>query len=364
MSQQQVLSAKRKNASSLVSSSSLISVPPSTKSQQEVSTAAAPAVVSVAAVDIKNLVDSSSSSSKKGQIITDASLVHDVDIDHHIPPIMDLDEKIHNLFVEISQCPKCDITPQKMHLYLKQSGIYLADEDFEQFMSMYDVTKSGTISFPEFSAFMIAQENHLRKAFEQANVRKNGLLELEDLKRVVKDLHIQISDKELTAMMSHVDKTKSNLITYAEFYDYMHRHQFVPLTSDKPISLTGLFHFWRDHVESITIDIGNESFIPAEVEQEVTGQHARWKYFLGGGLAASFSRTLTAPLDRLRCLLQVQNQIKAHGANVRSGVLEFVSIKQGFQEIGKGGWRSYWKGNGVNVLKSFPEIAIRSFLYE
>lgn len=308
----------------------------------------------------------------------------DIDVhhlhDHYIPPIIDLDDKIHQLFVDITSCAKSEITPFKMHLYLKRRGIYLANEDFERFMDMYDTTQSGTLNYGEFHRFMLEQESHLRTAFEHADTNKNGLLELDDLRRVMNELHMSVSDQELRAMMAHVDHTKSNLITYAEFYDYMHRHQFTPFVppsspggtggeSETPLvnhHWTGLFHFWRDHVESITIDMGDESsFVPVELELELeTAQHTRWKYFIGGGLAASVSRTLTAPLDRLRCLLQVQNQIRAHGANVHSGVLEFVSVRQGFREIGKSGWRSFWKGNAINVMKSFPEIAIRSFLYE
>lgn len=63
------------------------------------------------------------------------------------------------------------------------------------------------------------------------------------------------------------------------------------------------------------------------------------------------SRTCTAPLDRLKVFLQVQTH--------RSPIA--TSFNYLWNE---GGFRSFWRGNGINVLKIAPESAIKFAVYE
>ena len=77
------------------------------------------------------------------------------------------------------------------------------------------------------------------------------------------------------------------------------------------------------------------------------------RIFLAGGIAGAVSRTVTAPLDRIKVLMQA-----SHGEDT----LKFIgSAKKIYRE---GGVRGYWKGNGVNCVKLFPETAIRFYVYE
>jgi len=77
-----------------------------------------------------------------------------------------------------------------------------------------------------------------------------------------------------------------------------------------------------------------------------------WRQLVAGGLAGIVSRTCTAPLDRLKVLLQVQ-------ANKNWG------IRGGFEKmLSEGGIRSLWRGNMVNCVKIAPESSIKFFCYE
>lgn len=65
----------------------------------------------------------------------------------------------------------------------------------------------------------------------------------------------------------------------------------------------------------------------------------------------AISRTCTAPLDRIKVFLQVQTTQ--------------ASIKDSFRYMLKeGGVTSFWRGNGINVLKIAPESAIKFAAYE
>lgn len=76
-----------------------------------------------------------------------------------------------------------------------------------------------------------------------------------------------------------------------------------------------------------------------------------WRHLAAGGMAGAVSRTCTAPLDRIKVFLQVQST-KAR-------------ISDSFHYMLKeGGVKSFWRGNGVNVLKIAPESAIKFAAYE
>ncbi|XP_063699431.1 mitochondrial adenyl nucleotide antiporter SLC25A25-like isoform X2 [Culicoides brevitarsis] len=76
-----------------------------------------------------------------------------------------------------------------------------------------------------------------------------------------------------------------------------------------------------------------------------------WKHLVAGGFAGAISRSCTAPLDRLKVFLQVQ-----------------TSKRRIFECFGymykEGGIKSFWRGNGINVLKIAPESAIKFSIYE
>lgn len=72
-----------------------------------------------------------------------------------------------------------------------------------------------------------------------------------------------------------------------------------------------------------------------------------WKHVIAGAFAGGVSRTVTAPLDRIKVLLQVQ------GA-------QLVSIRGCYYYmIKEGGVKSFWMGNGINVMKVAPENALK-----
>jgi hypothetical protein len=69
------------------------------------------------------------------------------------------------------------------------------------------------------------------------------------------------------------------------------------------------------------------------------------------------SRTATAPLDRLKTLLQAQG---AHPAMPNTGV-RVTGMWHCVQEIVReGGLKSFWRGNGTNVIKIAPEVPLFS----
>jgi len=74
-----------------------------------------------------------------------------------------------------------------------------------------------------------------------------------------------------------------------------------------------------------------------------------YKVLFSGALAGGISRTATAPVDRLKMILQVQDECK-RGMTLREGMQRIAS---------EGSLKAYFKGNGANVVKIAPETAIK-----
>lgn len=96
-------------------------------------------------------------------------------------------------------------------------------------------------------------------------------------------------------------------------------------------------------------------------------------YFIAGALAGGISRTATAPLDRLKVYLLVNTKTKAGAALDTAKTGQPISavrtagkpIRNAVHELWRaGGIRTFFAGNGLNVIKIMPETAIKFGSYE
>lgn len=98
----------------------------------------------------------------------------------------------------------------------------------------------------------------------------------------------------------------------------------------------------------------------------------RLGYFAAGGCASVTSRTITAPLDRLKVYLISQTARKpavsqhlCHGALHKAVASANSNIFWACRSIWiVGGVRSFWSGNGLNIVKMLPEGATKFGVYE
>lgn len=72
---------------------------------------------------------------------------------------------------------------------------------------------------------------------------------------------------------------------------------------------------------------------------------------ISGGISGAVSRTITAPVDRIKVIMQASN--------------EKLTIKDTISEIyKKGNVLAFFKGNGTNVAKIMPETAIKFYTFD
>ncbi|KAF5186378.1 Thylakoid ADP,ATP carrier protein [Thalictrum thalictroides] len=82
--------------------------------------------------------------------------------------------------------------------------------------------------------------------------------------------------------------------------------------------------------------------------------------FAAGALAGAAAKTFTAPLDRIKLLMQTQGlRAGQEGAKQAIGFTEAIAL------IGKEeGLKGYWKGNLPQVIRIIPYSAVQLFAYE
>ncbi|KAL0721180.1 hypothetical protein Bca4012_035779 [Brassica carinata] len=200
-----------------------------------------------------------------------------------------------------------------------------------------DSNRDGRVDYEEFRRYMDAKELELYIIFQAIDVERNDDICPEELSLALVKSGIEIEDKELASFVEHVDKDKNGTITFQEWRDFLllHPHE---------ATVENIYHHWE---RVCLIDIGEQPVIPDGISKHAQ----RSKLLLAGGLAGAVSRTATAPLDRLKVVLQVER--------TKAGVVP--TVKKIWREDKLLG---FFRGNGLNVAKVAPESAIKFAAYE
>ncbi|KAI9361216.1 mitochondrial carrier domain-containing protein [Zopfochytrium polystomum] len=213
-----------------------------------------------------------------------------------------------------------------------------------ELVKICDTSKDGTISFGEFEQFVARKEKEIQDLFLQITKTKGKTtITLSDLKTSFAGAGIVVSDVELHRFVNSIDANNDGVISFAEWRDFL-------LLMPQKLSLKTVIAFQRSVLD---LDFNSDAVTPGLTNGDTGGKQIM--YFLAGGLAGAVSRTATAPLDRMRVLLQT-------GTGNWSSSRAFVDgVKRIYQQ---GGIASFFRGNGLNVLKIVPESAIKFFAYE
>ncbi|RNA12937.1 calcium-binding mitochondrial carrier S -2 isoform X2 [Brachionus plicatilis] len=118
-----------------------------------------------------------------------------------------------------------------------------------------------------------------------------------------------------------------------------------------PIDNIGdVLSYWRF---STLLDVKDDSIELKNVQKPDTRLDMVYRNLIAGGIAGAVSRTCTAPFDRLKTVMQAVGSRKQ------------IEILGGFKYmLQEGGLTSLWRGNGMNVIKIAPEVALKFTFYE
>nr|KYP49012.1 hypothetical protein KK1_029314 [Cajanus cajan] len=169
-----------------------------------------------------------------------------------------------------------------------------------------------------------SRTGHLYRIFQAIDVEHNGCILPEELWDALVKAGIEIDEVELARFVEHVDKDNNGIITFEEWRDFL-------LLYPHEATIENIYHHWE---RVCLVDIGEQAVIPEGISKHVH----RSRYFIAGGIAGAASRTATAPLDRLKVVLQVQTG----RASIMPAVMKI------WQQDGLLG---FFRGNGLNVVR-------------
>ncbi|KAJ9132905.1 hypothetical protein P3X46_033725 [Hevea brasiliensis] len=247
------------------------------------------------------------------------------------------EQRIRTLFnfFDVANCGYLDYTQIEKGLSALQIP---ADYKYaKDLLNVCDANKDGRVDYQEFKRYMDDKELDLYRIFQAIDVEHNGCILPEELYDALLRAGIEIDDEELARFVERVDKDNNGVITFEEWRDFL-------LLYPHEATIENIYHYLE---RVCLVDIGEQAVIPEGISKHI---HA-YRYLIAGGVAGATSRTATAPLDRLKVVLQVQTT--------------HARIMPAIRDIWReGGVLGFFRGNGLNVLKVAPESAIRFYTYE
>ncbi|GJZ47450.1 calcium-binding mitochondrial carrier protein SCaMC-1-like protein isoform X1, partial [Tanacetum coccineum] len=188
------------------------------------------------------------------------------------------------------------------------SALYKYRRDYKyakELLRVCDCDKDGRVEYYEFKRYMDDKELELYRIFQDIDVQHNGAILPEELydallkAGITSRSRIELDDDELASFVERMDKDNNGIITFEEWRDFL-------LLYPHEATIENIYQYWE---RVSLVDIGEQAVIPAGISKHV---HAS-KYLIAGGVAGAASRTATAPLDRLKVMLQVQTTRAAIG---------------------------------------------------
>ncbi|KAJ3274088.1 hypothetical protein HDV01_003581 [Terramyces sp. JEL0728] len=189
-----------------------------------------------------------------------------------------------------------------------------------------DKTKDGKIDMQEFTDFCFKKELELESLFYLISDNQQRI-KFSQLRDSFNQAGIKINDQEIKEFINAVGD--SNGVGYNSWRDFL-------LLLPHKTTLESVYEYYQaDFNSDVYIDVSQDYIM-------------RLKYLLAGGVAGY----------RLKVLLQTETQTHRHYNH-------WVSIRKGIAKIyNDGGILSFFRGNGLNVLKIVPESALKFYVFE
>ncbi|KAM6918350.1 solute carrier family 25 member 24, like [Xenentodon cancila] len=244
-------------------------------------------------------------------------------------------DMFRGLFVKVDQDQDGFISVAELHNKMGKHGINSGNEKVQNIVDSFDNNKDGLLDYKEFLSYIKDRERKWKIHFHDLDKNKCGVIDQEDIISLFNDLGMVISKPKAKKIIQMMDEDSSMTVDWHEFLHY--------IVLNPVDNISELVSSWK---HNLVFDVGESRAMPIEFPEEASGA---WRTFvLAAGLADAVSRTVTAPIDRLKTQLQVQGS---------------KAISQGFQEMRSCNLRSMWQGNTVNVLKGTPQSTLQCLIY-
>lgn len=250
-----------------------------------------------------------------------------------------------------------------------------SEESIESLISTISPQNPGHLSYDDFKNYMFNIEDNVAISFRSLDSKNDGKLDFEEIRDGLLALGMNIDDDRVELFFNVLDTDTDGYISYEEWIQFL---LFVPLVNNDSTPLRAAYEFF---IEELDLSSEGDFFVSGETLNGIG-------YFLAGGLAGVISRTCTAPFDRLKVYLIASSgsPIEEQGKGIVKEVIsknisgkadklslatsitrtkEHGPLVRAFKHLwNQGGIRAFFVGNGLNVIKVFPESAMKFGSFE
>ncbi|XP_078387178.1 mitochondrial adenyl nucleotide antiporter SLC25A24-like [Cetorhinus maximus] len=214
----------------------------------------------------------------------------------------------------------------------------------ELMLELEKISKDGLEGrdFEAFRIFLMKHDMKLMLGFGKVSKNRSGNISRWRIMNLMGRLHVSLNPYNAKNILQHLDENDYMDIDWNEW-----RKNYIMRVEDNMRTMIDIWRF--NSIFSINDDITNcEEFLENKEPEKW------WGHLIAGGTAGGVSRTVTAPFDRLRVLMQVYSS-RNNKLKISGGIKSMIK---------EGGVSSMWRGNLTNILKIGPELAFKFMAYE
>ena len=241
-----------------------------------------------------------------------------------------ISKKLRIVFDKYDSDKSATLEVTELNNVLLDLGVQLKPSELKKILKEVDINNDGVLTFEEFKE--IFNDVKLTKVFDDIDNDKNGYITIEEMNIALLKLGYNLDLNSIIKIMNKIDTDKSGVIDKNEFKRFF---KFIPANINIIV---------KSMINSINLDCGTD-LSPPIIEKNIP-----WWYAICGGIGGIISRTLTAPLEKIK--------IKAQTSLVNINI-----TKELFNTIKKNGVKELWSGNLINCCRVFPYSGIVCYTY-
>ncbi|KAG0438637.1 Calmodulin [Dictyocoela muelleri] len=133
---------------------------------------------------------------------------------------------LYKIFLRINKSGTGYITIEELIIYFSDLKFNLTEKDEEFIFNKFGMRG---LSFQDFFNiwssydFSTAMEDNVKETFSVFDIDSDGLISLDDLKKVMRHLGIKRSDGEIEIMIRMADKDGDGYVSFEEFKEVLYR---------------------------------------------------------------------------------------------------------------------------------------------
>eukprot|EP00040_Diaphanoeca_grandis_P043288 m.267536 g.267536 ORF g.267536 m.267536 type:complete len:477 (+) comp73664_c0_seq1:339-1769(+) len=251
------------------------------------------------------------------------------------------EEHIREIFDTMDVDNSGHLDEHTIQLGLRKLGLRHTDELTDalwEALLKHDANNDGKVQFEEFYSYCQAKEKNLKAKFDAIDVDRNGNISAAEIQRALQSYGVSANKSDIQKKLQMIDKWGDN-DGKIKFEEFRQLSLLFPLSR-----VDRIFH----KNESSWHYIGYYS-VPRDSSSRKDNSVSPMTIFVAGGMAGAISRTMTAPADRIKVMMQSSS---GKTSSIRSTIKNISA---------EGSFTAFWKGNGANVAKVIPESSFKFF---